>query len=198
MDINYLVNILNIGELAVIPTDTVYGLVADATNIKAIKRIYDIKKREKTKPLLILVSNLKMLQEYVEGISALEWKIIEKFWPGPLTIIFSKKKNLDNMLTANKEEIAIRMPNNKELLELINKLNKPIIATSANISHQKTITSIDLLEDSMKNELSYIYDGGYKEAIPSTIIKFENNKIIFIRDGLLSKKIKNFLKEKTN
>ncbi len=192
MNINYLVNILNKGELAVIPTDTVYGLVADATNINAIKKIYNIKKREETKPLLILVSNLKMLQEYVEAISDLEWKIIDKFWPGPLTIIFSQKKNLDNMLTANKNEIAIRMPNNKELLELINKLNKPIIATSANISHQKTITSIDLLEDSMKNELSYIYDGGYKEDIPSTIIKVEMIKLSLLEMVYFLKKSKIF------
>lgn len=87
------------------------------------------------------------------------------------------------------------MPNNKLLLELINKLNKPLIATSANISNEKTITSIDLLEDSIKNKIDYIYDGGYLEDLPSTIIKVLDNKVEFVRDGIIVKKIKGYLKK---
>lgn len=194
MDINYLTNILENGGIAIIPTDTIYGLIGDATNEKVIKKIYKIKHREKTKPLLILISNIEMLNNYVENISNLERKIIAKFWPGPLTIIFNNKKNLSASLTSGKNEIAIRMPNNKSLLELINKLNKPLIATSANISNKKTITSIDLLEDNIKNDIDYIYDGGYLEDIPSTIIRVLDNKVEFVRAGLLTKNIKDYLK----
>lgn len=193
MDINYLVQILDDGEIAVIPTDTVYGIVGDVTNENTINKIYSLKQREKNKPLLILVSSLEMLSKYVEDISSLELEIINKFWPGPLTIIFNKKKNLSDTLTASKNEIAIRMPDDKALLDLINKLGKPIIATSANIAHQKTITSVDLLENSIKDNISYIYDAGYLEDKPSTIIKIENDNVIFIREGIIAKDIKEFL-----
>ena len=189
MDIELLTKILNNGELAVIPTDTVYGLVGDATNEDTIKKVFAIKQREKEKPLLILVSSIDMLSNYVESISPLEEKIINKFWPGPLTIIFKNKRNLSDTLTSGKKEIAIRMPNNKDLLNLITKLNKPIIATSANIAHKKTITSIDLLENSIKSKISYIYDGGYLQDIPSTIVKLEDNKIKFVREGAILKKM---------
>jgi L-threonylcarbamoyladenylate synthase len=192
MDVNSLVNILNNSGIAVIPTDTVYGLVGDATNENVIKKIFLIKQRENSKPLLILISNFDMLKKYVKNISSLELGIINKFWPGPLTIIFQNKKNLSDVLTANKSEIAIRMPNDERLLDLINKLDKPIIATSANIAHKKTITSIDLLEDKIKNNVDYIYDGGFLEDNPSTIIKVIDNKVIIVRDGIISKDIKNY------
>lgn len=192
MDVNSLVNILNNSGIAVIPTDTVYGLVGDATSENVIKKVFLIKQRENTKPLLILISNFDMLKKYVKNISPLELEIINKFWPGPLTIIFQNKKNLSDLLTANKSEIAIRMPNDERLLDLINKLNKPIIATSANIAHEKTITSIDLLEDKIKNNVDYIYDGGFLEDNPSTIIKVIDNKVIIVRDGIISKDIKNY------
>lgn len=194
MDINYLVKLLNNDGVAIIPTDTVYGLIGDATNEEVINKIFEIKHREKNKPLLILVSNIEMLNNYVKNISDLEREIINKFWPGPLTIIFNNKKNLSNNLTANKNEIAVRMPNNKVLLELINKLNKPIIATSANIANKETITSIDLLEESIKNKIDYIYDGGYLEDIPSTIIRVLNEKIEIVREGLISKDIIDYIK----
>lgn len=192
MDVNSLVNILNNSGIAVIPTDTVYGLVGDATNENVIKKVFLIKQRENSKPLLILISNFDMLKKYVKNISSLELGIINKFWPGPLTIIFQNKKNLSDVLTANKSEIAIRMPNDERLLDLINKLDKPIIATSANIAHKKTITSIDLLEDKIKNNVDYIYDGGFLEDNPSTIIKVIDNKVIIVRDGIISKDIKNY------
>ena len=192
MDVNSLVNILNNSGIAVIPTDTVYGLVGDATNENVIKRVFLIKQRENSKPLLILISNFDMLKKYVKNISSLELGIINKFWPGPLTIIFQNKKNLSDVLTANKSEIAIRMPNDERLLDLINKLDKPIIATSANIAHKKTITSIDLLEDKIKNNVDYIYDGGFLEDNPSTIIKVIDNKVIIVRDGIIPKDIKNY------
>lgn len=193
MNINYLAGILKRGGVAIIPTDTVYGLIGDATNEETIKKIFTIKHREKTKPLLILVSNMEMLNRYVENISNRELAIINKFWPGPLTIIFNNKKNLSNILTANKNEIAIRMPNNKTLLNLINKLDRPIIATSANIAHQKTITSLNLLEDSIKENVDYIYDIGYLEDNPSTIIRVLNTKIEIIRAGSIAKDISKYL-----
>lgn len=196
MDIDLLVKILNEGKLAIIPTDTTYGLIADATNEEAINKVFEAKKREKNKPLLILVANLSMLKKYIKELKPLEEEIIKEFWPGPLTIIFEKNEQLSNTLTAGQKGIAIRLPDNPKLIELITKLDKPIIATSANIAGEKTITSIDMLEEDILNKISYIYDNGKMNDIASTLIKVEKNQILFLRDGLLSPKIKDKLKQK--
>ena len=87
------------------------------------------------------------------------------------------------------------MPNNKFLLDLINKFNKPLISSSANITNEKVITSIDLLDEELKSHISYIYDVGVLNDIASTLIKVENNKIIILRSGLLADKIKEDFKE---
>ena len=90
MNIDELVNILKAGKLAIIPTDTIYGIVADATNEDAIKKVYEVKQRDYNKPLIILVSSIKMLKNYVKDISSIEENLIKKYWPGKLTILFKK------------------------------------------------------------------------------------------------------------
>ncbi len=178
------------GELIIMPTDTIYGLVGDATNEDTINKVYEVKKRDKNKPLLILVSDLQMLKEYVAEISPLEKQVINKFWPGPLTIILKKNNKLSNSLTGGQYTLGIRMPNNENLRKLIKEFGKPIIATSANIAGEETITNIYMLEQAMKKEINMIIDGGTINSISSTIIKVENNKIIFLREGLISNQIK--------
>lgn len=196
MDIQLLVKILKDGGLAIIPTDTTYGLVADATNEKAINKVYDAKKRDRSKPLLILVSDITMLKKYVKEITPLESKIMQEFWPGPLTILFSKNELLSDTLTSGKKEVAIRLPNNKELINLITELDRPIIATSANLAGESTITSTRMLENELLNKVSYVYDDGKMNNVASTLIKVEDNKIIFLREGILTKKIKEKFKDK--
>lgn len=184
-----LLEALKNGDIAIIPTDTVYGLVGDATNEETIKKVYDIKQRDKDKPLLILVSDLEMLKEYVDYINPLEKEIINKYWPGPLTMILKKSNKVSNSLTSF-NTIGIRIPDDVNLRELIKKLNKPIFSTSANISGEETITNINMLEENIKKQVKFIVDGGTINNDPSSIIKVENNKIIFLREGLISNKIK--------
>ena len=179
-----LISVLNKGELAILPSDTVYGIFADATNINAIKRVDEAK--HSNKPHLILVSSFDMLKEYVSEINDLQKKIMEKYWPNTLTILFKKNDKISDELTKGSEYIAIRIPNNKFLLKLIDKINKPLISTSANITNKKVITNISLIEEELKNKVSYIFDGGELNDVASTIIKVENDKIIFIREGNLS------------
>ena len=139
-----LIDVLNRGEIALLPSDTVYGLFADATNIESIKRIDNAK--HSNKPHLIVVSSIDMLKEYVSEINDLQDKLINKYWPNTLTILFEKKDNLLDEITCGSEYVGIRMPNNKLLLDLMNNINKPIISTSANISGNSVITNTSLIE----------------------------------------------------
>lgn len=188
-----LLDVINNGALAILPTDTVYGIIADATNESAASLVFEAKKREK-KPLIVMVSSIDMLNKYAE-VNELQSKLIEKYWPNTLTILFKKKDTISNTVTADSSYVGIRMPNNKLLLELMNTLDKPLISTSANISNEKVITSVDLIDIELKKYISYIYDGGQMSDVASTLVKAEDNKITFLREGILSEKIKEDFKD---
>ena len=190
---NDLIKNIEDGNLVIVPTDTVYGIHADATNTEAIRRVDEAK--NSNKPHLILISSIKMLEEYILEIEPLQRKLIDKYWPGPLTILFKKNSKLSDELTKNSEYVAVRMPNDKFLLELIDTFNKPIISTSANISNGDVIKNISLLDSKLKNKVSYIYNIGTIKSVPSTLIKIIDNKIVFLREGSLSEEIKTDFKE---
>ncbi len=183
MDIDKLEKVIKNGGLAIIPTDTVYGIIADATNDNAIRKVFDAKKRTYDKPLIIMISDLDMLTKYVDKINELEQKIIEKYWPGRLTILFKKSKLVNGLINNNGEYVGIRLPDNEEIVRLIDKLGVPLVSTSANISENDTATSIAMLEDELLNKIDYIYDGGEIVALPSTIIKVDNGNIKYLREG---------------
>lgn len=181
------------GNLIITPTDTVYGISADATNIEAIKKVFEAKKRE-NKPLLILVSSIDMLKEYVSEINEVQEKLMN-YWPDKLTILFKKNDKVNDLITCGSEYIGIRIPDNKLLLYIINKIKKPLISTSANISGEPVITNTTLINDELKKYISYILDDGEKPNVSSTLLKVDNNKIIFLREGEIATKIKNEFKE---
>ncbi len=183
------------GKLIIIPTDTVYGISCDATNTKAIKKVNEAKERKDAKPLLILVSDEEMLKKYTKDITPLEEEVMHKFMPGKLTMLFKKNELLSDELTAGSPYIAIRIPDYKELLELIKKFNKPIISTSANITGSDVVASLDNLESKLKEKIAYIYDIGTLNTNPSTLLKVEDEKIIILREGEVANKIKSEFKE---
>ena len=178
------------GNLVIMPTDTVYGIITDATKEETIKKVFNAKERSFNKPLLVLVSDKNMLENLVSEISPKAEEIISKYWPGPLTILFPKKDEVSDILTASSPYIAIRMPNDKRLLNIIRKVNKPLISTSANITSKETITEVSQIEEKMKEKISYILDGGVVKNEASTIIKIENDKIEIVRAGLLADELK--------
>ena len=189
MDIELLVNLINKGEIAVIPTDTVYGIVGDATNIDVIHKVYEVKKRDYSKPLILMVSSIDMLGRYVDNINELERKLINKYWPGKLTILFRKNNNVSDLVTSGSELVGIRYPDNKDIVELIDRLNKPLISTSCNISSKDVITNINMLEEDISKYVAYVYDGGILSNTSSTIVKIDE-KIEIIREGELASLIK--------
>lgn len=183
-----ILKVLEEGKLVILPTDTVYGIHADALNEDAIKRVDDAK--HSNKPHLMLVSSIDMLEQYVEELSDLQRKVVNKYWPNTLTILFKKNDKVSDELTKGSEYIGVRMPNNKFLLELISKFRRPIISTSANITSKNVITNISLIEDELRNKISYIYDDGELGNVASTLIKIENDKIVILREGELSNQIR--------
>ena len=187
-NIDNLLKILRKGEAVILPSDTVYGLFADALNVDSIKKIDNIK--GSNKPHLMLISNVNMLYRYVKNVSPLHKKIIDKYWPGELTILFEKNDLVPDELTKGSSLVGIRYPNNKFLIELINEYDRPLLSTSANITNESVITSISELDDRIRENVSYIYDIGKLTSVASTLIKIENNKIIILREGKLANKIK--------
>ena len=187
---NDIIKTLKDGKLVIMPTDTIYGIIGDATNEDVINKVYEVKERPHDKPLLILVSNLSMLHELVTEIPKETEKIINKFWPGPLTILFKKSSKVSDALTANSALVAIRMPKDKRLLNIMNHLNRPLISTSANISSHNAITNPNQLEEKMKEKIDLIVDEGTVNNEASTLITIVNGKIEILREGSLTEKIR--------
>ncbi len=194
MDIDYIVNVLKNNGVVLLPTDTIYGLMCDATNIEAVDKIYRMKNRDYSKPMLILVSNIDMLNKYCKVENDTEKMLIDKYFPGEMTIILKRKEDIPLLVTSGKDTIGVRIPNNKELLSIISKLDRPLVSTSANISNSINITSIDLLDERIKKEADYIYDGGVVNNNASTVVKVDDNKVVILREGNLSQDIRdNFM-----
>ena len=194
MNTEKITKLLNEGKIVITPTDTIYGIMGDSTNEEVIKKIYKIKKRPLNKPLILLMDSYKMIKKYTKNISDKEEKLIKEFMPGLVTVILEKNDKVNNLITSNTNYVGIRIPNNKELLEIINKLDKPVISTSANISEEISITNIEQLDKEIKDNVDYIYDNGEILNQSSTIVKFENGKLIILREGILTNKLKECFK----
>jgi len=168
--IDLVVDYLNRGEIIVYPTDTIYGLGCLATKKKAINRIYKIKKRSKSKPLLILVSSLTMLKEYCY-VSKRQYEHLKAIWPGSVSAIFRSKDLLPPELTGGGDSVAVRFPKNDFLVKLIKRVGVPIVSTSVNVSGQKSITGLRDLENYFKtHKPDLIIDAGELKGKPSKLI----------------------------
>ena len=179
-----IIEVINNGGIILYPTDTIWGIGGDATNTAVIKKIYKIKEREPAKSLLILVDSYKMLQKYVEKIPFEIWDILEKSIE-PVTIIYSNPKNLPSELLARDGSIAIRVVKKGFAHDLIKAAGKPLIATSANISGQKTPATFDEIDTAILQRVDYVVNLHRKTPSrkASKIIKWSPEKgIEIIRD----------------
>lgn len=188
--------VLQRGGVVVYPTDTLYGLGADISNKKAIEKVYKIKGRKFNKPLLILVSSKKQINKFAYLNKTAE-KVINKFLPGPLTLILKKKKIVSVKITGRKKTVGVRLPKNKTAINLAKKLGRPITTTSANIAGAKTPMSGQAIYNHFKKQKyqpDLILDAGELNGKPSTILNFSEKRVKIIREGEGIKEIKNFLK----
>ncbi|OGE76387.1 MAG: threonylcarbamoyl-AMP synthase [Candidatus Doudnabacteria bacterium RIFCSPHIGHO2_01_52_17] len=186
------VQYLRAGKSVVYPTDTAYGLGVDATNVKAVRKLYKIKERTHKQPVHVIVADLKMARKYAT-MNALETKLFRKFLLGPLTLILSREGRGKAMgvLSAGTGTIGIRIPKNAIALTLVKKLGKPITTTSANPAGGPTPYSI---KDSLrqfsgkKHQPDLFVDADrLPRRKPSTIVSVKGNKIKVIREGPISK-----------
>ncbi|STO31993.1 tRNA(ANN) t(6)A37 threonylcarbamoyladenosine modification protein [Fusobacterium necrogenes] len=190
-NINFLeiANSLNSGELIIYPTDTVYGIGGVISSEETIKSIYKAKERSFKSPLIVLISDVKKIEE-IAYISEENRKIVErliaKFWPGGLTIILRKKEWIPNVMTAFGDTVGIRMPALDVALKIIESAGGMLPTTSANISGEKTPRAYDELSEVFKGKVDILVDGGKSPlGIESTIIDLSDEPRI-IRLGAIS------------
>ena len=182
--------IVKSGGVILYPTETIYGLGCNAYNEEAIVRIFSIKRRPETKPLLVLVNNFAMLKTLVEEIPPLAAKLMKHFWPGSLTLIFQACQDVSSLITAGSRKIGVRIPNNNFCLKLISGCRVPIVSTSANISGQRQNQNIGSLKDQFVDQVDLLLDAGtLPKSLSSTVVDISEFVLKIIREGAITKKM---------
>ena len=183
--IKKVVEIFKNGGVIVFPTDTVYGIGCDPYNENAVKKIYEIKSRDKIKSLPVLAYSIDIVKQIVM-MDKLTEKIVEKYWPGPLTLILKLKDQKLKKSLNLEEKIAIRIPNSECTLKLLKECNL-LVGTSANVSGDSSFTDPQKCIENLKNYDVFVDGGTITSKGESTIIEIENEKIHVIREGALKK-----------
>jgi L-threonylcarbamoyladenylate synthase len=183
-------NILKSGGLVAFPTETVYGLGADALNAEAAKKIYSAKGRPSDNPLIVHIAKESSLDLIAEDISEKSRKIIKRFWPGPLTMIFNKKEIVPYSTTGGLDTVAVRMPDNPIALALIEESGLCIAAPSANTSGKPSPTISGHVIDDLDGRIDMIIDGGNVGiGIESTILDMTCDPPMILRPGFITKEM---------
>ena len=177
-------NIIKQGGVIVFPTRGLYGIGADALNLKAVQRVFEIKQRPLNKPVSVLIKDLKDLDRVAANISATTKLLIDQFWPGKLTIIFQAKKGLPESLTAGSDKIGVRLPAHKVACAIVSSINVPLTGTSANISGIAGCSSIKTLDPLILNQVDMVLDAGCLQGgTGSSVIDVTSDPPAVLREG---------------
>ncbi len=175
------------GKLVLFPTETVYGIGANALNVQAVKDIFIAKGRAQDNPLIVHIANIEMLKELVQNVGEIEEKLIKNFWPGPITIIFEKKPIIPDVITGGLNTVAIRMPSNEIARKLIEYSNLPIAAPSANVSGKPSGTIVEDIIDELDGKVDYVIDAGKVDiGLESTVVRVVDNIVHILRPGKIT------------
>lgn len=186
-DITYAGNLIKDGKLVIFPTETVYGIGANGLNEDAVKSIFVAKGRAQDNPLILHISDIEMINNIAKNVTDIEKKIIDIFFPGPLTIILERKETVPDVVTGGLDTVGIRMPSNKIANLLIKEAGVPIAAPSANISGKPSGTNVTDIINELGDKVSCIIDGGNTDiGIESTVIRVINNKVKILRPGKIT------------
>lgn len=178
--------VLRAGGVIVFPTDTVYGLGADAFNSRAVQRVYEVKRRATDLPLPLLLGSVSQVCTVAEAISGFAQFMAERFWPGGLTIVLPKRASLPSYLGMG-ATVAVRVPQHPVSLALISRLGRPLIGTSANISGQPSVLTAGEARQQLGREVDLIIDGGKcPGGRESTVVDGTGEVPVVVRHGIIA------------
>lgn len=186
-ELKIICNLIRNGELVIFPTETVYGIGANALDENAVGKIFIAKGRPSDNPLIVHVADKRKINEITQDITEVEQKLIDNFMPGPFTIILKRKPIIPNIVTAGLETVAIRMPDNIIARGIIQFSGVPIAAPSANISGKPSGTNIEDIRKELEGRVSAIVDGGETAiGIESTVVKVIDEVPVILRPGKIA------------
>jgi len=187
IDIEVAADLLKNDNVVAIPTETVYGLAGNALSISAVTKIYEIKNRPFTNPLIIHLPDTSNLSTYVKDIPSIALDLADYFWPGPLTLLLPKTDIIPDIVTSGLPDVAVRIPNHPIAIQLLRKLSFPLAAPSANPYGYISPTNPEHVKRQLFGKIPYILDGGICAAgIESTIVGFENGIPVIYRVGAIT------------
>ena len=181
------VQALKTGNVVVLPTDTLYGLTANALDVVAVEKIFTIKKRPAGMALPLLLADPMDLTDWCRDIPELAWKLVETLWPGPLSVILYRADAIPDVVAGKGDTIAVRIPDHPVPREVVRRLGAPITGTSANISGQEPPLNIDSVREHLGEHIDYfIGEGNLPMGVPSTIIDLTRPVPLVVRQGAVS------------
>ncbi len=182
--LDYAVRLILSGKVVAFPTDTFYGLGADALNLAAVNEVFRIKRRSSDRPLPLLVASLDQAAELASDPPPLFFKLAEKFWPGPLTMVVRASSKVPLKVTANTGKVGLRWPRAPLAVALVAAADRPLTGTSANLSERPACATAAEVEKQVGDVLPLILDGGATEGLAaSTVIDLESDPVRILRPG---------------
>ena len=182
------VNALNNDKIVVFPTETVYGIGGNALKVDVINKLFQAKKRDYGKPISLLVGSIDKIKN-VAYVNENGEKVINKFMPGAITIVLKKKNNINDLVTAGKNTVGIRIPNHNIALTILNKVDYPLATSSANISGDNNIADFNEIVSDLKDYVDIFIKGNISnDLIASTVVELNDGKVNILREGKISKR----------
>lgn len=187
MDLSAAIAALERGEVIVFPTETLYGLGADASNQKAVGKVFQLKGRDPQTPIPVIVADEKMLRLLVAEVSPITQKLMKHFWPGPLTLVLPARAGTPKQLLNKTGGIGVRISSQPIATQLVKELGRPLTATSANPSGRQAASTVQAAKDYFTGQVDIFIDGGrLPSKIGSTVVKIMGEKIEIVREGEIS------------
>ncbi len=180
--IDQVVDSLRQGAVIAYPTDTMYGIGCDIFNQKAVKRIYQIKRRDKSKPFSFICSSLKDVSQYC-FLSNSAYRLMKKCLPGPYTFVLPAMKIVPKIMMSRQKTVGIRVPENKICQQIVNSLGNPILTTSANLEEDFYLSEAFEVEERLGSQIDIIIDGEPITPAPSSVISLIGEEVLVIRAG---------------
>lgn len=177
---------LDEGKLIVFPTETVYGIAGNALNVEVIDKLFQAKKRDYSKPFSLMLSDINKIKD-IAYVSADEEKIINKFMPGPITLILKKKDCISDLATASRDTVGVRIPDHFIALSILKSIDYPLATSSANISGRSNNSDITDIINDLANYVDIFIKGNISSnLLASTVVEIKDNEVNILRSGIIS------------